>query len=198
MATTVNKRKETKEDLKTRLLRNHQEILDQAESVSLDDKDAEACFTYFINMTGTDHMIMNLKALNENPDTQKVYVIKKGERKNLNSVFSKESINSNRDALTESFTTLKSELDPDYPALLLVKEEDLKVQFPFSLIKTSVVDRMKAKGQQTLTLGINEYDEKLKVDYEKEEKSWEKVKAGGAHKAGNTNTKTKREVEASI
>jgi hypothetical protein len=183
------------ENLKARLLEFHNKKVVESENVLMENATVP-CFDYVINMSGGELMITDLRAVDKNPDSPKVYPVSAGKRFNFNSIFPIGAINRNRDQLLRLFTEMRSEIDPDYPAMLLVSQADLMVEFPFQLVKTSLVDKLKAKGQGTLELGRNEYDERLAEELAKEKKANEKASVTSG--IGNLNTKTKQEVEASI
>jgi len=193
MATT--KAKNPTPELKARLLEFHNKKIADSEHVLMED-DKVPCFDYMINVSGGDIMIPDLQAIDKNPDSGKIFKVEAGRRINLNTIFTVGAINRNRSQLLKVFSELRSNLDSDYPAFLLVAKEDIQVEFPFELVKKSVVQKMKDAGKQTLELGQNEYDVKLAEEIAKEKKANEK--ASVASGVGNMNTRTKQEVENSI
>jgi len=194
MATTKAKTP-TSDNLKARLLEFHNKKIADSEHVLMED-DKVPCFDYMINVSGGDIMIPDLQAIDKNPDSGKIFKVEAGRRINLNTVFSVGAINRNRLQLLNVLNEMRSSIDSDYPAFLLVSKEDIQIQFPFELVKKSLVDKLKDKGQTSFELGRNEYDDKLAEELAKEEKA--NAKASVKSGVGNLNTKTKQEAENSI
>lgn len=194
----ANTKKSPRKDIKERLLSFHSEKLKNSAHVLMGEKDIP-CFDYIVNTYGSKLMVTDLQAKDKNPDTQVIFEIQAGELLNLNTIWEVGVINRNRRALMPVFEKMKSLLDPDYPALLLVTKEDFeaiqdgKLKLPFELEQKSLVDRLKEKGKDHFEFGKNEYDEKLIEDLEKEEKSWDKASKGSG--IGNKNKMTKEEAE---
>ena len=82
-------------------------------------------------------------------------------------------------------------LNKDFEAI-----QDGKLKLPFELEKKSLVKKLQDAGKNHFEFGINEYDEKLFEDIEKEEKSWDRASKHAG--IGNKNRKTKEEAEKSI
>lgn len=194
---STKKEKPKKDLLKERLLKYHNEKVKNSEFLDMDNE-KDCCFDYFINVSGTEQLITDLRAMDKNPDTQKIYKVPAGRRMNFKTIFPTGAINRNRDALLPLFTTMKSNLDPDFPAFLLVSHEDLYVELPFPLEQKSLVERVKDKygSDSKIELGANEYDIKLSEDLEKEERSHEKASRGSG--IGSRDRKTKEEVERNL
>lgn len=195
------KTKSPKKDLKERLLAFHSQKLKDSAHVLMGEK-VISCFDYLINTYGSELLVTDLQAKDKFPESQVIYPIEAGALLNLNTIWEVGVINRNRRALLPVFEKMKSLLDPDYPALLLVSKEDFeaiqddKLKLPFNLEQKSLVARLKEKGKDHFEFGMNEYDEKLIEDLEKEEKSWEKASKHSG--IGNKNRKTKEEAEKSI
>ena len=160
--------KTAKRELLDKILSYHRSKIEEFNEVLIDEED-NLPFKYVVNTSGGVLSLMDFKALSINPESEKTFSLKPGERVNLLTRFNKKDINANRESLMIAFE-MKGIMGLN--ALTIV--EDAKQEFPFELVKETLFEKgLKEKekvGQAKIALPTNEFDERLEKEIEKEER----------------------------
>lgn len=171
---TVSK-KSTKRDTLDKILAYHEKKINDAKKILMNDENV-ACYDNIVNTSGNILILPDFHALSVNPSSQETFQMEQGERLNLLTMFDIKDINRNRKGL---LTASKMKGVYGLPAITFV--EDLDVEFPVELKKETLYEkgkRMKDEnggGDTRINLPKNEFDIKLREEYEKEKRYNEKL-----------------------
>lgn len=144
-----------------------------------------------MNTSGTVVLLPDFRALDVDPDSQKVIKVDQGQAINLSSKFSNLTINRNRESLLQAF---KMKGMHGFPMLTCVEklntiitdDKGNELSFnPLTIVKKALQKGMK---NEKVDAGYNEYDEKLEADYKKEEDYNKRIMQKAGQNIGNRRT----------